>query len=936
MPAPSTRAYDRPSLSWAAALVVGALAAAASPVPDLVHHRLDSGLTLLVVPSRAAPVVAVQAWVGAGSADEAPGHAGVAHLVEHMLFKGTLRRGVGEIAGTVEAAGGDVNAWTSFDQTVYHAVLGSRDLDVGLDVLADALVSSTFDEDELERERRVVAEEIRQGLDDPGRAAAHALFATAYVIHPYRRPVIGNLGTVASLRRDDVVAFHRAAYVADNVTLVIAGDVDPEDARRGVERHFAGLRPGPVRRGRAIEPAQVAPRGVVVTHDVSEAQLALGFHAPPLRALDTAALDLAAVVLGQGESSRLTARLRNDRELVTGVVAQLHALRDPGLFVISATARPDRLDAAAEAITAELTRLGDELTAAELDKARTAVEAAQLYQLETAEGLARKYGWHHANAGDVAFERAYLERVRGATVGEVRDAVRRTLRADNATIAAVVPPSRALATGAGRAAAARRLVGKVARARRVAERARTRGRGKAATTRQTHGDVVREVLPGGTRVLVLRDPSVPIVAMRAVWPGGTRLETEATSGLTALLAATVTRGCGERDAAAVADEVDRLAGGLVGVGGRNSFGVRAEWLAKTWQAGLGLFADCILAPRFDVDEVDRQRRALLDDLAARADSGAHQAFRLFVETLYAHHPYRLDPLGTPASIDKLSARALRKAWTERYPASAMTIAVVGDVEPDEVIDALRARLADVDARAAKAPAVAAETFTGRPAAEREVYRDLPREQAHLVIGFPGTTVAAPDRFAVEVLAAILGGQGGRLFVELRDRRALAYRVSAFAVDGVDPGYLAIHVSCSPDKVSEAASAIRTELDRLVADGVDDAEVARAVKHLTGAHAVALQRRSAIANALAYHEAYGLGWTEWDRYPDRLAAVTAEDVARAAATYLDWDVAVTATVRPPDATAGAEKRAKGVRKKAPKPKAKPRTKRPSRQRDRRSS
>ncbi len=736
MPAPSTRAYDPVAQPWVAALVVAVgLAASTLPVPDLVHHRLDSGLTLLVVPSRAAPVAAVQAWVGAGSADEAPGHAGIAHLVEHMLFKGTLRRGVGEIAGTVEAAGGDVNAWTSFDQTVYHAVVGSRDLDVALDVLADALVASTFDEVELAREQRVVAEEIRQGLDDPGRAAAQALFATAYVIHPYRRPVIGSMESMRALRRDDLVAFHRAAYVASNVTLVVAGDVDDGDVRRRVERHFAQLRTGPLRRARAIEPAQVAPRGVVVTHDISEAQLAIGFHAPPLRALDTAALDLAAVVLGQGGSSRLTTRLRDEQELVTGVIAQLHALRDPGLFVVSATTRPDRVDAAAEAIAAELARLGDDLSAAELDKARTAVEAAQLYQLETAEGLARKYGWHHANAGDVGFEREYLERVRNASVREVRDAVRRALRADNATVAPVLPPSRALATGAGRAVAARRLVGRVARARRVAERARTRRVAKAEA-RERDGDVVREVLPGGTRVLILRDPSVPIVAMRAVWPGGTRLETEATSGTTALLAATITRGCGDRDAAAVADEIDRLAGGMVGVGGRNSFGVRAEWLAKTWQEGLALFADCVLAPRLDDDEVERQRRALLDDLAARGDSGAHQAFRLFAETLYRSHPYRLDPLGSVASVSKLTGRTLRRFWKDHVGASTMTLAIVGDVDPDDVLAALRARLADVEVRKPVAVKVAAEVFADRPATEREVYRDLPREQAHLVIGFP--------------------------------------------------------------------------------------------------------------------------------------------------------------------------------------------------------
>ncbi len=251
----------------------------------------------------------------------------------------------------------------------------------------------------------------------------------------------------------------------------------------------------------------------------------------------------------------------------------------------------------------------------------------------------------------------------------------------------------------------------------------------------------------------------------------------------------------------------------------------------------------------------------------------------------------------------------------------MTLAIVGDVDPERVLEQIRARFGEVAARDPVEPAIEAASFEGRSAESREVYRYLAREQAHVVIGFPGTTVASKDRHAVEVLTSILGGQSGRLFAELREKQGLAYRVSAFSVDGLDPGYLAIYVSCSPDKVDAAVAAIHAEVDRVVADGVSDAEVERAVKYLSGAHAVAMQRRSAIANALAFHEAYGLGWKRWNRYPDDLAKVDADAVAKAARAYLRWDVAVTATVRPPALTKGARKRAKGKIQKKQKQKKK---------------
>ena len=177
------------------------------------------------------------------------------------------------------------------------------------------------------------------------------------------------------------------------------------------------------------------------------------------------------------------------------------------------------------------------------------------------------------------------------------------------------------------------------------------------------------------------------------------------------------------------------------------------------------------------------------------------------------------------------------------------------------------------------------------------------------MGFPGATVNAPDRFALEILVAILGGQGGRLFAELREKRGLVYRVSAHSVEGLDPGFVAIYFSCAPDKVDEAVAQVRSELDRVRTGGVTSEELERARSYLTGAHQIAMQRRAAVANAMAYHEAYGLGWDTWSRYDDALAKVGTADIAAAATAYLRADRMIDATVRPPSTSPGAAKRSK---------------------------
>ncbi|HLL24283.1 MAG TPA: pitrilysin family protein [Kofleriaceae bacterium] len=868
--------------------------AAVGVVHEIHTHRFDNGLTLHVAPGHPAPVVAVQAWVGVGSADESPREAGLAHFVEHMLFKGSASYGTGELVRAIERGGGEINAWTAFDHTVYHAVLGRDHVDTALDALGDTLLRPRVDPEELARERQVILEEIRQGSDDPARSVAQSLFATAFVAHPYRRPVLGTADAVERASERDLVEFFRSYYVADNLTLVVAGDVDPARVQRSVERRFRGMPAGRPARRTIDEPAQTAARASAIHRELTEAYLAVGFHVPAARHPDLAALDVAAILLGQSESARLPRLLRDRDQLVTSAYANVHALRDPGLLVFSATAPPAHAAKTVGALVDHGLQLADELTSDELDKARIAAETAFVRQLETAQGRARSIGWHATVTGDPQFGHVYLDRIRGVRRHDVAQAMRRYLRADNASVAAIMParPKRSRAVFARQAETRvrRSLQAKVVKSAPVEKRV---------------------VLASGVTLVVRRDPSVPVVAMRAVWRGGQRIEAASEAGASTLLARMITRGCGKLDATGVADRIDRLGGSLAGVAGRNSFGVAAEWLARTWQPGFDLLADCVLAPTLQASELTRERRLLVDEQQSSADSSTAVAFRLFSEALYKDHPYARDVLGTAAGVGKLERPALAAFYRAHYPASAMTLAVVGDVDIDEVIAKAKARFGSVAKTRVTQPSVPSPVV----AAPREVYHYLDRAQAHLVVGFPGATVDAADRFALEVLVAILGGQSGRLFGELREKRALAYRVSAHSVEGVDAGFVAVYLSCAPDKLTEAVAAVRTELDRVRTGGVTSAELERAKSYLIGSHEIAMQRRAAVANAMAYHEAYGLGWQTWSRYGDTIRAVTAEAVAASALRYLRADAMITATVRPSVATPAAQKKSKS---KAPRP------------------
>ena len=245
--------------------------------PEIRCEILPNGLSVLLQPARLAPVVEVQVWANVGSGDERAHEAGLAHFHEHMLFKGTERRGVGEVAGEVEGAGGRINAYTSLDVTVYHATLPAAEVATGIDVLSDAVLNSRFDPVEIEREIEVVLEEIRRSEDSPGHVLSEAVFAEAYRVHPYRAPVLGTPESVASFDRERIRAFFDRWYRPDNLCVVAVGDFDPDAVLQQVRAAFDGALPGAAQRARPSEPAQDGLRSGVWARPFERANIELAY-----------------------------------------------------------------------------------------------------------------------------------------------------------------------------------------------------------------------------------------------------------------------------------------------------------------------------------------------------------------------------------------------------------------------------------------------------------------------------------------------------------------------------------------------------------------------------------------------------------------------------------------------------------------------------------
>jgi zinc protease len=865
-----------------------------------IRYALPNGLTVVFEEQHAAKVAAFQVWVKAGSADERPDQAGLAHLHEHMLFKGTERRGPGEIARDVESHGGEINAWTSFDQTVYHIVIASQFARTGLDILGDAVRRSAFDAGELAREIEVVCEEIKRSHDTPSRRASRDLFSTAYQVHPYRLPVIGTEQSVRSFTREKVLEFYHRHYTPRNLVLSVAGDLREEELRQWVDDIFGGdwgrSYEGPVQR--PSEPASPGRRILLRPDDVKEAWLHLAFGIPQADHPDVPALDVLAMIVGQGDASRLVREVKRRHSLVNDIHAYAYTPRDPGLFSATMTLQPGNSARALEETARVLATLrATPVSEDELATAKALVEAEAVYQRETVQGMARKMGFYQSGMGSLEAEARYYEAVRGLTPEHLRSAAERYLRLDRAVVTGLLPHGTDFTEDPVHALLDRVERGPAAAPPERKPRKVPAGEPSLRITRPTGAgpsDIIQEKLPSGATLLVRVEPAVPLFAVRAVFAGGLRYETPADNGISTLLTRCLTRGTPSHDAEDISQLIDAYAGSLGGQGGRNSVSLRGEFLSRHFEPAFRLFADCLLNPSFPEAEVARERALMLQDILTREDKPSSVAFDLFSRTLYRTHPYRMPNLGEQASVERLTPDLLRAWHAAHMDPSQLTLCVVGDVKVDEVRALAREYFGTSRGRAAPPPRVPAEPPPESPRQEKKV---LARAQSHLVLGFPGARVGDPWRHALEVLSTVLSGQGGRLFVELRDKRSMAYSVSSFAIEGVDPGYFAVYMGTSPEKVDAALAGIRAELARVRDEPIPEAELARARQHLIGTHEIGLQRNGARAGLLAMDTCYGLGLDNFLHYADHVAAVTAKEVQEVARRVIDFDRGALAIVGP---------------------------------------
>lgn len=825
---------------------------------------LPNGLELIVGEDHSSPVVSLQAWVRTGSIHEGEWlGSGLSHFLEHMMFKGTRRRSANEIAQTVQGAGGYVNAYTSFDRTVYWIDAPAGGFETCLDVLCDVMADSRLPEEEFAKEAEVIRREFAMGDDNPDQVLSKLLFRTAFAESPCRHPVIGHLDLFNQLSRDDLAEYYHRQYSPDNLFLVVVGDVETERVRDLVGGHLGGL----VRRRRRhhevipAEPRQLGRREAHREFPTELSRSEIAWHIPDVAHPDMPVLDLLASIAGGGRSSRLYREVRERRGLAHSVSAYAYTPAHAGLFILSADTDPAHRDEALGAALGCLRRLASE--GPDPEELETAVRqslAAQFRTLATMNGQASDLGSNWILTRNLDFTRDYVAATQRVTRDDVAAALERYLLEDAMTVVSLNPPGSTAAP-----------------------------KPPSAARRDLADGVKRVVLGNDLTLLLLRDDRVPLVTAHAVFRGGMLAAGPETEGICPLLCRLLTKDTRHRSSEEVARLVESVGGSIGASSGRNTFQVSAGVMGPDLELAIGLVGDALLEPALLEEAVDREKRFQIASIKAEEDRPFSVAMQSLRETLFGpDHPYGLPPLGTRASVKVLDRPRLDALRERLVTGRNGVIAVFGDIDPDRAEDLVRRRFEETlpPGERAFADGRTAPVWPTLPSGPVDRFHE--KEQAVLLVGFRTTGLADPDRPALDLIDEACSDMASRVFVRIREELGLAYSVGSSQLLGLDTGLFVFYVATSPGQLDRVQAELLDEIDLLRRDGLSAGEFERARSSFLGREIMGRQSAQQLASLAAVDELLGLGWDHFRQSPRLIGALDGAAVQSAAERHFSDD------------------------------------------------
>jgi zinc protease len=866
---------------------------------------LSNGMTVLTKEVHTAPVVTVQVWYKIGSRNEAAGVNGIAHVLEHMLFKGTKSRPI-QFGRLFSALGSESNAFTSYDMTAYYGTVERNKLNALLELEADRMQNSTIDAEKLESEKRVVISELQGYENSPGYRLNRAVQGAAFPRHPYGLTVGGTKADVEKFTVEQVTSYYRNYYSPKNATLILVGDFDTEPTLKSVKEMFGkvpnveGERQGEQPQKKTLDIDRSTDKPVVLKEPGSAALFQAVYPVPDILHPDVAALDVMNFILTQGRSSRLYPGLV-ESGLTSGVDGGAANLMAGGWYEVDATAVPGKeLTEIDRTVLKEIAKLQAEgVTSEEVKRAQAQLKSISILSNRDITSQARQLGYDIITTGDYRFTDRYLAAVQKVKPADVQRVAKTYLKESKRTVGFFEPTQITGKPDGGGGASTQTTEGFNA-----GPPVDPAAVAKYLPKFDSDGSSPTQALPeefslaNGLKVLLLPDRSSPTVTLAGYIKAGTEFDSQSKAGLAGLTADNLMNGTDAKDALTIAKTLADRGAGLSFSANREGVVVSGKALSADLPVLVEVLADVSQNATFPDKEFELSRGRALTALKVELDDPRRLGRRAFQQAVYPqNHPFYAFP--TAESLKAITREDLVKFCQQRYQPQNTTLAIVGDFDPKEVGSLLKTQL-ETWKNAGKASAPNYPTVK-LPEKVVQVKSPLPgKTQSVTYLGYQGIKRTDPNFYTALVLNDVLGGGtlSSRLGTKIRDQQGLTYGIYSVFSAGRHEGPFFISMQTAPEDAQKAIASAIAVLKEVRDRGLTVEEINSAKASLASGFTVGLADPDTLVSQILVDRVYGLSKQEIRDFASKIQAVTPEQVNEAAKELLHPDNLVVVTAGPP--------------------------------------
>lgn len=825
-----------------------------------VKNTLDNGLTVLTSILPSSPVVSVYALVKTGSATEGEYlGTGISHFLEHMLFKSTDHRAVGEIASQIQAVGGSINASTGKDYTIYTITVPLEALDKAIEILSDMISHTKIDDEETEKERAVIFNEMRLHNDNPDRRLNDLMYTQVYIKHPYRHPIIGYRDLLAKVTAEDLRQYYKIHYAPNNTIVSIAGNVKVDQVMAKIQEHLSTYeRQVETLRDLPLEPFQQRQKYVEMEYPTDLTRIVIAYKSVSISDQDLYALDVLANILGQGESSRLYQHVLQEKSLVTSIYAYNYTPIDNGVFGIKATLDGANLDLTKKAVSQDIELIKKKgVSSKELNKAKKQVESDYIFNNQTTSSVAYSRATDEAFTGDFNFSLNYVEEIKKVTLADITRVAKKYLIDSNQTTVVLKPQQPSIPP-------------------------------TVQKTDYLSGEIEKHIFQNGLTVLLKRDTYFPLVSIQLALKGGLRQETEENNGISKITSTVWIKGTKSKTSHEISTLTEELGMSLNSFSGKNSMGLSVNCLSEDVLTAVNMLEDVVKNPVFPDSEIVQAKLLMAADLKERDDNVGRYTGKIMRELLFQTHPYRLDEVGSPESLARINREHITDFYAKYVQPSNLILSIMGDFDSVQILEVLKNKFESMPDHKVTFDNFSEDSIT-QP---REKTTTMKKEQAMVMLGFHAPNLFSQDRYGVEVLTNILGSSfSGRLFAKIREELGKAYTLGGNYVPGIDAGFVYFYVLTTNENIEKVVSLLKSEIQKIQNEPVSDQELLDIQSYLKGNYKDDLQTNAALNFVVNLDELYGLGFNEYQRYAEHIDTASSEDIKRLAQMYLDLSKSV---------------------------------------------